>query len=195
VTTSFSKSSVTINATAIPSPAAPLGTVVVSFEYSLNGAANVTAPLSKTNSTGAGFASFTVTLVSGVNTIKIYATDSNSKTGGGTFTFTYTVVLPGHQFTSTGASEATQNGFTGDEVSFTNQLGASTVNIYFVWYNSADQVIAISAQLNAAYTSGQVQTFFNAGTTTPGTYTVQTFIRDTSNNALSTSYAATVTIP
>lgn len=195
VTATFSVSSVTINATAIPSPAAPLGTVVVSFEYSLNGAANVTAPLTKTNSTGAGFASFPVTLVSGVNTIKIYATDSNSKTGGATFTFTYTVVPPGKQFTSTGATQNTQNGFTGDQVPFTNQLGASTVNALFVWYNSADQVVAVSAQLNVAFTAGQTQTFFNAGTTTPGTYTVQAFIRDTSNNAVSIQYAATVTVP
>jgi hypothetical protein len=198
VTTSFYSSTTytaTINATAIPSPAAVAGVVITSFGYSLNGAAEVTAPLTGANTTGAGFTSFTVTLNQGSNTIKIYATDSAANTGSATFTFTVSTAPPSvTTFTSTGAAQCTSAGFTGDCATFTNTKGAQTVNVYFVWYNSADQIVNIGGQLNVSFAAGGSQTFFSAYTA-PGTYTVQVFVRDTSNNALSIQYAATVTIP
>jgi hypothetical protein len=192
--TKVSKATIDVNITAIPSPAEPVGTVVVSFMYSLSGAANVTAPVTSTNSSGASFTSFSVTLSSGANTLKVYATDSNGYVGVSTFIFTYSLIVSATTFTSTGAAQATSAGFTGDKVTFTNTGGANTVNVYFVWYNSADQIVSIGAQLNVSFTAGGSQTFFNAYSA-PGTYTVQTFVRDTSNNALSASYPATVTIP
>jgi len=197
-TTTFSSTgtyTATINGTAIPSPASAAGVSIVSFTYSLNGAAQVSAPLTAANSTGAGFTSFSVTLNQGSNTVKIYATDSAGNTGSATFTFTVTTaVVSPTTFTSTGAAQGTSAGFTGDTVTFTNTAGARSVNIFFVWYNSANQIVNIGAQLNVNFAASGSQTFFSAFTA-PGTYTVQAFVRDTSNNAASTSYSATVTIP
>jgi len=98
-------------------------------------------------------------------------------------------------FSSTaGASSSTSGGFTGASIAFTNNEGQSaTVNVFFVWYNSANQVVSVGAQLNVAFAIGQSQSFFNSYQT-HGTYTVKVFIQDTSGNALSTSYSATVSV-
>ena len=192
-TTSLNSNSATVNATGIPSLAEPLGVVVVSFAYSLNGAANVTAPLTGTNSSGAGFTSFPVTFNNGSNTIKIFGTDSNGNTGVGTFTFTVSHPPPGQIFSSPGASAATSNGFTGVNATFTNTGSSETVNVFFVWYNSNNQVVSVGAQLNVAFASGGTASFFNTYQSS-GSYTVKVFVQDTAGNALSTSYSASVTI-
>ena len=192
-TTALNSNSVTVNATGTTSPAEPIGVVVVTFSYSLNGAANVTAPLTSTNSTGAGFSSFPVTFNNGTNTLKIFATDSNGNTGVGTFTFSVTHPAPGQIFTSPGASSATSNGFTGVNATFTNTGPSETVNVFFVWYNSNNQVVSVGAQLNVAFASGGTASFFNTYQSS-GAYTVKVFVQDTAGNALSTSYSATVTI-
>jgi len=86
-------------------------------------------------------------------------------------------------------------GFAGLAVNFTNQLQSEmTIDVYFVWYNSANQVVSIGAQLNDNFTSGQTQTFFNA-ITYPGVYTVSTFVQDPVGNALSFDCVGSVTIP
>jgi len=192
-TTALHSNSVTVNATGIPSLAEPLGVVVVSFTYSLNGAANVTAPLVGTNSSGAGFSSFPIALNNGTNTLKIFGTDSNGNTGVGTFTFTVTHPPPGQTFTSPGANSATSNGFTGVNATFTNTGPSETVNVFFVWYNTNNQVVSVGAQLNVAFASGGTAPFFSTYQSS-GTYTVKVFVQDTAGNALSISYSATVTI-
>ena len=193
VTTTLSSNTATVNATGVPSLAAAVGTVVTSFMYSLNGAANQTVGITATNSTGASFSSFPVTFANGTNTLKIYATDSNDNTGVGTFTFTVSHVPIIVTFTSTGAVSATEDGFTGASVTFTNPGGASSDNVYFVWYNSANQIVNVGAQLNVAFAAGGSETFFST-ISTPGTYTVECFVQSTSGVALSTSYSVTVTI-
>lgn len=110
-------------------------------------------------------------------------------------TIIYVNVPSGSTFTSAGASSAVSNGFTGDQVTFKNNAaGSETVNVYFVWYNSANQIVSVGAQLNVVFASGASATFFNSYGTS-GTYTVQVFIQDTSGNGISASYQATVTIP
>jgi hypothetical protein len=192
--TTLSSNTAIVNATGVPSLASPAGTVVTTFEYSLNGAANLTAGVTATNSSGASFAKFSVTFLNGTNTLKIYATDSNGNVGVGTFTFTVSHAPPSPTtFTSTGASSTKAAGFTGVSVTFTNTGAATSVNVYFVWYNSANQIVSVGAQLNVPFTAGGSGTFFSSFST-PGTYTVQVFVQSTSGNALSTSYSATVTI-
>jgi len=88
----------------------------------------------------------------------------------------------------------TSSGFTGVSATFTNTGVASTVNVYFAWYNSGNQIVNVGGQLNVAFAAGGGATFFSSYST-PGTYTVQVFVQGTSGNALSTSYSATVTIP
>jgi hypothetical protein len=198
VTTSFASTgtyTATINATALPSLAAVPGTAIVEFQYSLNGGAKVVAPITSTNSTAAAFTYFTVILSQGSNTVTVSATDSAGNTGSATFTFTVSAIVVSQiTFTTPGAAQVVSAGVTGDEVNFTNTGLANTVNVYFVWYNSANQIVSWSAQLNVAFATGQKETFFNAYSAS-GTYTVQAFVRSTTNSALSQSYAATVTIP
>ena len=85
---------ITVKAWAAPSPAAPSGTFIAKFMYSLNGAKNVTVGITSTNSSGYDFYSFTVTLKSGLNTIKLYATDSQGLTSEYTVTYTLSTVPP-----------------------------------------------------------------------------------------------------
>jgi len=85
---------ITVNAWAAPSPAAPSGTYITRFMYSLNGAKNVSVAITSTNSSGYDFYSFKVTLVSGLNTIKLYATDSQGLTSEYTVTYTLSTVPP-----------------------------------------------------------------------------------------------------
>ena len=192
---SLTTNTATITGYGTVSPAEPAGTAVIAFTYSLNGGANVTTPITSTNSSGAAFFSFSASLLNGTNTLKIYATDSQSNVGFGIFTLTVTHPPPGLIFTSVGSAQEVFNGFTGAAANFTNTDTVShTVNVYFVWYNSATQVVSVGAQLNVAFASGATASFFNSYTT-PGTYTVKVFVQDTSGNALSVSYPTTVTIP
>ncbi|MDG6921200.1 MAG: hypothetical protein JRN59_06700 [Nitrososphaerota archaeon] len=193
--TTLVSNTATVNATGVPSKAATTGTVVTTFEYSLNGAANQTVGVTSTNSSGVSFTSFPVTFLNGTNTLKIYATDSNNNVGVGTFTFTVThAPVSPTLFTSPGAKSATSAGFTGVNATFTNTGSSSeTANVYFVWYNSANQVVSVGAQLNVVFAAHGSASFFNSYQVS-GHYTVKVFVQDTVGNALSTSYSAPVTI-
>ena len=86
-------------------------------------------------------------------------------------------------------------GFTGLAVNFTDQLQIEvTVNVYFVWFNSANQVVSIGWQDNVTFAPGQNLGFFNTYTS-PGVFTVNTFVQDQVGNALSLDCAAYVAIP
>jgi len=193
--TSQTSNTATIAGYGTVSKAEPTGTAVIGFTYSLNGGANVTTPITSTNSSGAAFFSVSVSLLNGTNTLKVYATDSLSHVGSGTFTITVAHLPPGLVFTSPGAAQKTIDGFVSASANFTN-TGTSgfTANVYFVWYNSQTQVISVGGQLNVAFAAGATLSF--SGTyQTPGTYTVQVFVQDTAGNAVSASYPTTVTIP
>ena len=114
-----------------------------------------------------------------------------------TVTKVVTVILTGiGTFTSTaGATSCSSSGFTGACITLTNNAAASeTVNVYFQWENSANQVVNVGGQLNVVFSAGQSQSFFGAYTTA-GTYTVHVVVQDASGNALSQSYTVTVTVP
>ncbi len=97
--------------------------------------------------------------------------------------------------TSAGAARATVSGFTGVEVTFTNTANTSILaNVYFAWYNSGSQIVAIGAQLEVTFGAGENMTFFSAMSVPPGTYAVQAFAWDINGFALSPSYEASVTI-
>jgi len=85
---------ITVKAWAAPSPAAPSGTFIAKFMYSLNGAKNVTVGITSTNSSGYDFFNFKVTLSSGKNTLKLYAVDSQGLTSEYTVTYTLSTVPP-----------------------------------------------------------------------------------------------------
>jgi len=195
--TTLTVNTVSVNATGIPSKAASTGTVVVTFKYSLNGAANVTAGITSTNSSGASFTSFSVTFTSGSNTLKIYATDSNGNVGAATFAFTVTAVVPTGFATSqsiTGAAKATIGGFTGVSATVANGWTASESEIMFaVFKNSAGQTVAVATG-GLTLASGASSTAF-APLLAPlptGTYTVSVFIVTTGN--LPDSATTTITV-
>ena len=85
---------ITVKAWAVPSPAAPSGTFISKFMYSLNGAKNVTVGITSTNSSGYDFFNFKVTLSPGKNTLKLYAVDSQGLTSEYTVVYTLSVVPP-----------------------------------------------------------------------------------------------------
>jgi len=193
--TSQTSNTATIAGYGTVSPAEPAGTAVIAFTYSLNGGATITTPITSTNSSGAAFFSFSASLLNGTNTLKITATDSQSNVGSATFTITVAHLPPGLVFTSPGAKQLTINSFISASANFTNTATSGfTANVYFVWYNTGDQVVSVGGQLNVAFAAGATLSF--SGTyQTPGTYTVQVFVQDTAGNAVSASYPTTVTIP
>lgn len=132
-------------------------------------------------------------LSAGTWSIELSASDLAGNSNSSTITVNVSVPV-GQTFTSTGAHSSSSGGFTGAAATFTNNgVSSQTVNVYFVWYNSANQVVSVGAQLNVAFAKGESQTFFNSYNT-PGTYTVKVFVQDSSGNALSPSYSATVTV-
>jgi len=112
--------------------------------------------------------------------------------GGSQATATYSAE---GTFTSPGGSQLSLSGLAGASVSFSNgATSPETVNVWFVWYNTAGQVVSIGAQLGASFAPGQILNFSDTYSE-PGTYTVKVFVTDPLYNALSASYSAMVAIP
>jgi len=189
------------------------GTPVTAWAYDLYGDFNTSSVVVKANGVALPAADIAVT---GTNTLGKNSSFAISITGltAGTWTLSMTAstyagvtaaavsikvtvtVAPGSTFTSSlGAAQCTSGGFTGDCITFVNNAAsAETVNVYFVWYNAAGQIVNIGAQLNVSFAAGASASFFSAYGSA-GSYSVQAFVRDTSNNALSQQYSATVTVP
>jgi hypothetical protein len=191
-------SSATISGYAIPSPAAAPGTVVVSIKYSLNGAANVTVPITQTNASGASFFSFSISLTSGNNTVKVYATDTNGNTGSASKIITK---VPPVVFANSVQLAGTPKykpiaGFNGIAANFTNLWSTSlNVLVFAVWKNSAGQTVAVTTG-GLTIDPGKTAPAF-APLTSPlpsGTYTVNIFVVTASNQPVSTTTTITVTI-
>ena len=100
---------------------------------------------------------------------------------------------PPSEFTSTGASQSQAGGMAGASAPWTNNGGSATVKVWFVWYNSADQVVSVEAQKGVTFAPGETIPF-TVAYGVPGTYTVKTFVTDMNYNALSAVYATTVTV-
>jgi len=193
----------TISGYAMPSPAAPSGTAIVSIKYSLNGAANVTAPITSTNSSGAAFFSFPVKLSSGNNTIVVYATDSQGNVGSSSITLTLYVPPPPPPVsfaTSVNATSqpvpATVSGISGISINYTNLWNSTqSVFVFAVWKNAANQTVYVSDDTISSFQPGTIATAFLSETgLAPGTYKVSIFVVTTTGRPVSVSISTTVTI-
>jgi hypothetical protein len=190
----------TISGYAMPSPAAPSGTAIVSIKYSLNGAANVTAPITSTNSSGAAFFSFPVKLSSGKNTIVVYATDSQGNVGSSSITLTLYVPPPVSFANSVNATSqpalATVSGFSGISINYTNLWNSTqSVFVFAVWKNAAGQTVGVFTSSISSFQPGTSATAFIPETgLAPGTYKVSVFVVTTTGRPVSVSISTTVTI-
>jgi hypothetical protein len=191
-------SSATVSGYAIPSPAAASGTLVVTIKYSLNGAANVTVPITGTNASGASFFSFSVSLTSGNNTVKVYATDTNGNTGSATKTI---AMVPPVSFANSvqlvGTPKYTTiGGFNGIAANFTNMWSTSlNLVVFAVWKNSAGQTVAVTTGGLTLASGATAQAFAPLTSPLPsGTYTVNIFVVTTSNQPVSTTTTVTITV-
>jgi hypothetical protein len=198
-TTSSTTKSQTIAGYAIPSPAYSAGSVgILSFTYSLNGAANVTTSITSTNSTGAKFFSFAVTMVSGSNTVKVYATDSVGNVGMASLTFS---TLPPVTFATSllvqgTPVKATIGGYTGISANYTNAWSASqNVIVFAVWKNALGQTVAVSTG-GLTLASGATGTAFAPlqSALPSGPYTVNIFVVTTGNLPVSITTTVSVTV-
>jgi len=200
-TTALTVNSQTIAGYGFPSPGAAAGTVVTSFKYSLNGAGNLTRPVTSTNSSGASFFSFSVNLLNGSNTLKVFATDSNGNIGVGTITLVVshgpavvgqTFVVPSGQ----SPKLVTVSGFTGVNATFMN-TGTRTFSgqVWFELLNSNNQVVQGPTFVQSSFTAGNTQTFFFALSPglASGSYTAKLFVV-VAGQAYSASYTAPVTV-
>jgi len=189
-------SSITVSGYAIPSPAASAGTLVVTIKYSLNGAANVTVPITATNASGASFFSFGVSLVSGTNTIKVYGIDSNGNTGSVSKTIT---TVPPIAFANSvklaGTPKHTSiGGFNGIAANFTNLWTTSqNLVVFAVWKNSAGQTVAVTTAGLTLAPGANGTAFAPLVSPLPsGTYTVNIFVITTGNSPVSSTTTITV---
>jgi len=200
-TTALTVNSQTIAGYGFPSPGAAAGTVVTSFKYSLNGAGNLTRPVTSTNSSGASFFSFSVNLLNGSNTLKVFATDSNGNIGVGTITLVVshgpavvgqTFVVPSGQ----SPKQVTVSGFTGVNATLMNN-GTSTFSgqVWFELLNSNNQVVQGPTFVQSSFTAGNTQNFFFALSPglASGSYTAKLFVV-VAGQAYSASYTAPVTV-
>jgi len=170
--------------------------VVKANNVALPAADVAVSPLTNTLGSNSSFVISITGLTAGTWTLTMTAS-SYAGIAAAAVPITVTVtVAPGSTFTSAaGAAQCTSGGFTGDCITFVNnQASTETVNVYFVWYNTAGQIVNIGAQLNVSFAAGASASFFSAYGSA-GSYSVQAFVRDTSNNALSAQYSATVTVP
>jgi len=190
----------TISGYAMPSPAAPSGTAIVSIKYSLNGAANVTAPITSTNSSGAAFFSFPVKLSSGKNTIVVYATDSQGNVGSSSITLTLYVPPPVSFANSVNATSqpafGTLSGFSGISINYTNLWNSTqSVIVFAVWKNAAGQTVDVATSSIPSFQPGTSTTAFVPETgLAPGTYKVSVFVVTMTGKPVSASISTTVTI-
>jgi hypothetical protein len=197
---SLSTNAQTVAGYAVPSLAAASGTAVVTFQYSLNGGANVTTGVTGTNSSGASFFSFPVSFANGTNTLKIYATDSNGLVGlsKGTFVVTHAppVGFAGSQVVQGTPSETTIGGYTGISATYKNTwTGAENEIVFAVWKNSAGQTVAVSTGgLNLA--AGATGTAFMplSAPLGSGSYTVSVFVVTVGNAPDSVATPISVTV-
>jgi len=85
-------------------------------------------------------------------------------------------------------------GFPSVQANFTNYVQqGETVNVFFVWYNSANQLVSIGGQLRVTFALGQTLSFYNTFVA-PGAYTAKAFDQDLQGNALSIACSVNVTI-
>jgi len=197
---SLSTNSQTVKGYAVPSLAAASGTAVVTFQYSLNGAANVTTGVTGTNSSGASFFSFPVTFINGTNTLKVFATDSNSLVGVSTGTFVVTHAPPvgfaGSQVVQGTPTKVTIGGYTGINATYKNTWTSAENEIVFaVWKNSAGQTVAVSTGgLNLA--AGATGTAFLplSAPLASGSYTVSVFVITVGNAPDSSATSINVSV-
>jgi len=98
-------------------------------------------------------------------------------------------------FTSNGAQQVSEGGFTGVSINFTNSDNQNgyVVNVFFAWYNAVSQIVRIDEESGVVFAPGQTIGFVDAWNV-PGAYTVHAFLEDLSGNALSTAYEAQVTV-
>jgi len=190
---------ITVNAWAAPSPAAPSGTYITTFMYSLNGAKNVSVAITSTNSSGYDFYSFPVTLVSGLNTIKLYATDSQGLTSEYTVTYTLSTVPPTPAQTiifptSAPPMQTKVAGFNVINVTIYNNVSTTlTATPIVVLSNSTFSWVAIGNPVSIA--PGQtVVSFVSVQNIPAGTYTAKIFIVTPSGITISGYKTITVTI-
>lgn len=86
-------------------------------------------------------------------------------------------------------------GSPGLQAHFTNELPWNeSVNVFFAWYNSANQLTSLDAELNILFAPGQNASFSYANMVT-GAYYVKTFALDLEGNSLSVACGAPVTVP
>lgn len=188
---------ITVKAWAAPSPSAPSGTFIAKFQYSLNGAKNVTVGITATNSSGYDFYSFPVTLASGLNTIKLYATDSQGLTSEYTVTYTLSTVPPTPAQTITYPTtpmQAKVAGFSVINVTMYNNVSTTlTATPIVVLSNSTYSWVAIGNPTSIA--PGQtVVSFVSVQNIPAGTYTAKIFIVTPSGITISGYKTITVTI-
>jgi len=190
---------ITVNAWAAPSPAAPSGTYITKFMYSLNGANNKSVAITSTNSSGYDFYSFPVTLASGLNTIKLYATDSQGLTSEYTVTYTLSTVPPTPAQTiifptSAPPMQTKVAGFNVINVTIYNNVSTTlTATPIVVLSNSTFSWVAIGNPTPIA--PGQtVVSFVSVQNIPAGTYTAKIFIVTPSGITISGYKTITVTI-
>jgi hypothetical protein len=191
---------ITVKAWAAPSPAAPSGTFIAKFMYSLNGAKNSSPiAITSTNSSGYDFYSFPVTLVSGLNTIKLYTTDSQGLTSEYTVTYTLSTVPPTPAQTiifptSAPPMQTKVAGFNVINVTIYNNVSTTlTATPIVVLSNSTFSWVAIGNPVSIA--PGQtVVSFVSVQNIPAGTYTAKIFIVTPSGITISGYKTITVTI-
>ncbi|MDG6931742.1 MAG: hypothetical protein JRN26_06545 [Nitrososphaerota archaeon] len=190
---------ITVSAWAAPSPAAPTGTYITTFMYSLNGAANKSVAITSTNSSGYDFYSFPVTLASGLNTIKLYATDSQGLTSEYTVTYTLSTVPPTPAQTiifptSAPPMQATVAGYHVINVTMYNNVSTTLTAIpVVVLSNSQYSWVAIGNPTSISPGS-TVISLVSVQNIPAGTYTAKVFIVESNGATISGYKTFTVTI-
>jgi len=172
------------------SPAQPSGTAISFFKYSLDGAANVSIPITQVVG-GKCYFNFSVSLTANANhTVSVYATDTTGKLGKATRVISVIPYLPPGTGTFTPSAPKLLNS-AGAEVStiasntqfFTqitlksNSATDLSVSVLAQIKDSAGRIVAIGltlADVKAGATKN-VQVAF-LGIATPGTYTVTIFV-------------------
>lgn len=194
----------TIKGYANISLAAP-GAAIVLFQYSLNGAGNVSVPITSTTGTGQFFTEFTVTVAANsTNSLVLYAIDSQSppQTGKASVTFIQSTVPPpppvptGETFLAATPTSTVVAGITFANVSATNRGNTTlTVFVYVTVLNAAGQTVSLGISQQTVAAGATTQPFlFGLVGLTPGTYTVRSFVVTTTGVPVSLTSQATVNI-
>ena len=168
------------------------GTAIAATSITVTGTSNPGASVTYTvNINGLGSGTWSITL--------------NAKDLAGNAATPVTIkvvvsVLPNRSFTAPTSGPGSpqpcaQGGFTGACVTWTNNLASTqTVNVWFVWYNAKNQIVAVSLQGVPVPAGASSASFSTQSSLASGAYTVQTFITSSAGSAYSLQYPIPVTL-